>query len=475
MALNETTASSGLGQGRRVLEERYELTDRIGAGGMAEVWRARDLRLDREVAVKLLPATGAEEGERRRKIEREARALAAASHPNIVAVYDYGEAPESGGTCVPYLVMELVDGTDLHRHLADRGPLPVAETQELMGGVLAGVAHAHGAGVVHGDLKPANIFVGPHGPKVGDFGVARILHEETGTTTVAATPTFAAPEVLKGDRATPASDVYSAACLAFELMAGRPPYEGANAWDVASKHIEAPVPKLRRFRSDIPADVEAAIGRAMSKEPKRRYADASAFAAALGQPVAAAVAQPVAEASETVPVAAPFAAPVVEATQAFTRPGRRRASGVPFGARMRERVRTVVRSSPNGRILLLLLIPLLLLIAFLAMRDTGPLPRAVPDVIGQPYQQAAGVMSTEGFEVDVSFRPITEGEPGRVLQTIPAPDEMVEPGTEVHLIAGALAPTPAPTPAPVVQSSNDEDDDDDAPERPRRRRKERDD
>ncbi len=230
----------------QVLDDRYELVERVGAGGMAEVWSARDARLGRQVAVKVI--TGAMDESKRRKFEREARALAAVSHPNIVRVFDYGEATAAGGNVVPYVVMELVDGPDLQRYLTDRGPLAVAEAQDVLGRILAAVEVAHVAGIVHGDLKPANIFMGSHGPKVGDFGVARILGEETGSTTVAATPTFAAPEVLKGERPTTASDVYSAGCLAYQLLAGRPPYEGTNAWEVASKHIEAPVSEDRQGR-----------------------------------------------------------------------------------------------------------------------------------------------------------------------------------------------------------------------------------
>src|SRR5207248_1382142 len=117
----------------------------------------------------------------------------------------------------PYIVTELVDGPDLHKVLAAEGKLDPERVREIMRGVLLGVEVAHRAGIIHGDLKPANVLMGPDGPKVGDFGVARILEEETGTTTVAATPKFASPEILKGHRATPTADVYSAACLGFQL------------------------------------------------------------------------------------------------------------------------------------------------------------------------------------------------------------------------------------------------------------------
>ena len=272
--------------GKRVLDDRYELIELVGTGGMAEVWKAHDRRLGRDVAVKILAGPATNDESRRRRIEREAKALAATNHPNIVAVYDYGEEEASpDGECLPYIVMELVDGPDLGRYVAEHGPLPVDETREIMSGVLAAVERAHVSGVVHGDLKPANVFIGPHGPKVGDFGVARILGQETGTTTVAATPTFAAPEVLRGERATPASDVYSAACLTYELLAGRAPYEGASGWEVAQKHFESPPPHVRRVRPDVPSDLDAAIYRGMEKRERKRFASAADFGDAIGTAV----------------------------------------------------------------------------------------------------------------------------------------------------------------------------------------------
>src|SRR5439155_26741286 len=119
-------------------------------------------------------------------------------------------------------------------------------------------------------------------PKVGDFGVARVLDEETGATTLAATPAFAAPEVLRGAKPTPASDVYSLACLAFEMLAGHPPYEGSNAWEVASKHLEAPIPSVRVSRPDAPVELDEAIRRGMQKDARRRPRTAAAFTETLG-------------------------------------------------------------------------------------------------------------------------------------------------------------------------------------------------
>jgi serine/threonine-protein kinase len=463
----------------RVLDDRYELLELVGTGGMAEVWRATDRRLARDVAVKLLSGPAARDASRRRKIEREARALAAAHHPNIVAVYDYGEAPTGDDDVLPYIVMELVDGPDLHRYLADKGPLEIDEARGIMHGVLSAIDRAHAAGVVHGDLKPGNVFVGSHGPKVGDFGVARILGEETGTTTVAATPTFAAPEVLRGERATQVSDVYSAACLTFELLAGRAPYEGANAWEIAQKHVAEPPPRLRRLRPDVPADVDAAIQRAMDKRPNKRFESAAAFGDAIGV-----AAQPVDTSlpadDRTVPVTSvPESRP--DATEVITGSpdDQERMHRVLLGplagvgswfagrrARARERGGRA-RRAPSPLIAGVVAIVLVLLLGSLLLRDRGPAELGVPDVVGESLSDASAALADAGFVVDVSYRPVTEGEAGRVLETIPAPDELVPAGSDVHVIASAFEATPEPV---VASNSRDDDVDEDRPRRGKRKR-----
>jgi serine/threonine-protein kinase len=433
-----------------LLDDRYELTEPLGSGGMAEVWRARDRRLGREVAVKLLAGSAAGDPSRRKRIAREARALAAADHPNIVSVYDYGEA-HAGDDVVPYIVMELVDGPDLGRFSSERGPLPVDEVREIMLGILAGVERAHAAGVVHGDLKPGNVFIGSQGPKVGDFGVARILDEETGTTTLAATPSCAAPEVLRGERATHASDVYSVACLAYELLAGHGPFVGANSWEVVQKHIEEPAPRIKRVRPDVPADLDAILARALDKNPRRRVASvadlAVAFADADGADAAGT--RPVA----TVPVSR------TDATEAITarRPDPVRVALLgPLAGWWDAIVRRSRTLGDRRRALTVLtvLLAVALLVALLAVRNRGPEPVAVPKIEGRTVADASGILRTRGFAVDeVSYRPVTEGEAGIVLETIPAAGALVEPGSDVHIIASAFAATPEP----VVEEDDDVD------------------
>ncbi len=428
---------------RAALDDRYELIELVGAGGMAEVWRARDTRLDRDVAVKVIPGAAARDPSRARRITREAKAMAALSHPNVLAVYDYGE--DAVGE--PYIVTEFVDGPDLRAYLTEHGPLPAARVVGIMQGVLSGVQVAHDAGIVHGDLKPANVLMSADGPKVGDFGVARVLEQETGTTTVAATPACAAPEVLKGERSTAASDVYSAGCVAFQLLTGRTPYDGSNGWEIASKHIQEPAPHVREF-VDVPPALDAAIHRAMAKEPERRFASATEFAGALGEPTASMPA--------TVPVASriPVGAPGGDTVALGERPDLAKVAVLGPFATWPARIRNRFERGPSW-LPLLVFVPLLLLVAFLAFRSPSPTVVNVPDVRGKVVTEAVAILQKAGLKPDISYRPITSGRAGIVVETLPAPTTKVNRGANVHVIATALAQTPTPTVAPVEETTDD--------------------
>ena len=423
----------------RTLNDRYELIEKLGAGGMAEVWRAHDDKLGRDVAVKILPGVAAQDPTRRNRIAREARALASLNHPNVVAVYDYGEETVDEGV-VPYIVMELVDGTDLHRYLAEQGALPVAEAVALMDGVLAGIERAHSSGVVHGDLKPANVFIGPHGPKVGDFGVARILDQETGTTTVAATPTFAAPEVLRGERPTAASDVYSAGCVLFEMLTGRAPFVGANGWDVAQQHMSNSAPHPQKLRQEVPRELDAAVVRSMAKVPHDRFPTAESFGNAIRDTAS--------DAGATVRVVPPVPSAAGPSTEVIGRPQIDPARIALFGpfAGWWDRIR-------RHPALIAIAAGLLILIAALLIHDEKPATVAVPDVRGKDVAVAAASLRLKGFKVEVSYKVSTDPT-SRVLEEVPAVNTQVAPGAVIHLIASAhAAETPKPTVAPSKAST----------------------
>jgi serine/threonine protein kinase len=262
-----------------VIAGRYRLERRLGGGGMAGVWEATDLDLDRKVAVKLL-APNADP----LRFEREARAAAALAHPNICALYAYGETAER-----PYMVLEYLPGGSLEEHLESRRPLSDTETHRIAAGVAAGLAHAHDRGLVHRDLKPANVLFDAEGrPKIADFGIA-LAGEGSGLTeagTVLGTAAYLSPEQARGETATPASDVYAFGVILFRMLTGRLPFESDDALAVAAMHRDRPPPPVTAFRRDAPPRLESLATAALAKSPADRPRDGAALLGELGRPVA---------------------------------------------------------------------------------------------------------------------------------------------------------------------------------------------
>jgi serine/threonine protein kinase len=266
-----------------VTDSRYEMKDRIATGGMGEVWRAQDTVLGREVAVKLLKREYADDPRFRERFANEAKHAASLHHPNIATVFDFGENETADGSR-PYLVMELVDGRPLSDLIRPDRPMDPDQVRDLVRQAAEALAAAHGAGIVHRDVKPANLLVTPAGRvKVTDFGIARAADSVALTSTgeVLGTPHYLSPEQAEGKVATPASDVYALGVVLFECLTGRRPFAGDTPIATALAHIRSPVPDLP---DGIPDDLAAVTRRALSKDPGERYLDAAAFAAALGAP-----------------------------------------------------------------------------------------------------------------------------------------------------------------------------------------------
>jgi predicted Ser/Thr protein kinase len=259
------------GDGERVLAGRYRLLERIDAGGAGEVWRARDERLGRDVAVKILGAS-ADEAFRERFAD-EARRAASVVHPNVVTVFDEGrDAGES------FMVMEYVRGRNLRDVVSDRGPLPAHEAARLVSQVAAALDAAHEAGVIHCDVKPANVIVDDNGTaKLTDFGIARAArgpreHELIGTAR------YIAPERVAGEPPTERSDIYSLGLVAYELLAGRPAYADMDTEDLLRERLDGPPPSLRNARVGVSDNVDRAVRRALARDPQDRYGSAGGFA-----------------------------------------------------------------------------------------------------------------------------------------------------------------------------------------------------
>ena len=255
----------------RLLAGRYRLTVRIDEGGAGEVWQARDERLDRDVAIKILGANA--DDAFRERFADEARRAASVIHPNVVTVFDEGRDGADA-----FMVMELVRGRTLRDVVADRGPLRPHEAARIVAQIAAALDAAHEAGVIHCDVKPANVIVDQQGTaKLTDFGIARAArgpreHELIGTAR------YIAPERIEGKAPTERSDVYSLGLVAYELIAGRPPNAEMETEDLLRVRLDGGAPSLRSARVGINEEIDRVVAKALARDPQSRYASAGAFA-----------------------------------------------------------------------------------------------------------------------------------------------------------------------------------------------------
>jgi len=263
----------------RLLSNRYELGDTLGYGGMSEVHKGRDVRLGRDVAVKVLRADLARDPQFQERFRREAQNAAALNHPAIVAVYDTGETRTEHGP-LPYIVMEYVDGRTLRDIVKTEGPLPGQRASEIMADVSAALDFSHRHGIIHRDVKPANVMITKTGAvKVMDFGIARAVHDGqaavTQTAAVIGTAQYLSPEQARGEAVDARSDVYAAGCVLFELLTGEPPFTGDSPVAVAYQHVrEDPKPPSALNPRVNPA-LDAIVLKAMAKGAANRYQSAA--------------------------------------------------------------------------------------------------------------------------------------------------------------------------------------------------------
>jgi beta-lactam-binding protein with PASTA domain/tRNA A-37 threonylcarbamoyl transferase component Bud32 len=273
-----------------VLGERYEIGGVLGRGGMAEVHRGRDLRLGREVAVKVLRQDLARDPSSQVRFRREAQAAASLNHPAIVAVYDTGEDRTATGA-TPYIVMEYVEGETLRDVIRREGRVAPERAMSLAADICAALDFSHRNGIVHRDVKPGNVMITPQGTvKVMDFGIARAVSDSaatmTSTAAVIGTAQYLSPEQARGEGVDARSDVYSAGCLLYELVTGTPPFTGDSPVAVAYQHVREDPRTPSSINPEIPPELDAILLKAMSKNPANRYQSAAEMRADLLRAVA---------------------------------------------------------------------------------------------------------------------------------------------------------------------------------------------
>jgi len=247
---------------------RYKIIDTIGSGGMANVYLAEDLILEREVAVKMMALDFQDEEDNLRRFQREALSTTELIHPNIVNIYDVGEETPT------YIVMEYVDGTDLKQYIQNNHPLPHKEIINIMQQILSGISYAHANGVIHRDIKPHNVLIDSEGNiKITDFGIAVALSKNsiTQTNSLLGSVQYISPEQARGNVVTKQSDIYSLGIVLYEMLTGSVPFDGESPVSIALKHFQTPIPSLREMNEDIPQPLENVVLKATAKEPRDRY------------------------------------------------------------------------------------------------------------------------------------------------------------------------------------------------------------
>jgi serine/threonine-protein kinase len=406
----------------RVLGNRYEIRSLLGTGGMASVYLGTDRVLDRPVAVKVLARQFAGDASFVERFRREAQAAAGLNHPNLVSVFDTGSDGD-----IHYIVMEYVQGRTLADVIRDEGPLHPQRAAEVAEGVAAALAFAHRAGLVHRDVKPANVMITTSGDvKVMDFGIARAQSGDslTRTESVLGTATYFSPEQAKGESVDARSDIYALGCVLWEMLGGRPPFTGDTAVTVAMKHVRDEPAPPSSVNPDVPPPLDAITLKAMAKNPANRYQTANEMAADLerfrnGQPVSATPVMGAVAATQVVPRAG--------GTEALP-PTR---SGTAANDRQPWKIALIVTA-------IVLVVALLAFFLVRALQPEEPLV-AVPNVTGKLASAACDQLEQLHLKCDRSTKQTDPDVPkGNVISY--SPTGSVPEGTTIELVVSSGKP-----------------------------------
>jgi serine/threonine protein kinase len=387
----------------RLLAGRYRLTERIDRGGTAEVWRARDLRLERDVAVKILGPEA--EPAFRERFTMEARRAAAVSHPHIVTVFDEGQDGNDA-----FIVMEDVRGRSLRDVVAERGALPAPEVATLIRQLAGALDATHRAGLVHLDVKPANVIVdGAGNAKLTDFGIARAARDSEERELVG-TARYIAPERVEGRPVTPRTDVYGLALVAYELLTGQPAFPGAENEDLLRDRLERGAPHIRAADTRLSDTADAVVAKGLAREPERRYPTAGAFALALSD----AVNDPVTRVLRPI---------IASSSRHWPRLDTLLALGV-------------VLAILVGVVFFFAKFPSATIGSGATATPTRAAARTTPNIVGQDVNEAANALIAAGYRspVEWTMDPLAKGKACSVISQQPAAGTSVQTGATASLV-----------------------------------------
>ncbi len=411
----------------------------IGGGGMANVYLARDMILERDVAIKILRFDFVNDEEFIKRFRREAQSATSLAHPNIVSIYDVGEEED-----IYYIVMEYVDGQTLKQYIQKNAPLHPREALNIMEQIVSAIAHAHENQIVHRDIKPHNILIDHHGNvKVTDFGIAMALTSTTITHTnsVLGSVHYLSPEQARGGLATKKSDIYSLGIVLYELIAGRLPFDGESAVSIALKHLQSEAPSPKRWNPAIPQSVENIILKAMAKDPLHRYNSVeemeedikTAFHSSRRNEARFMIPDDEEEMTKAIPIIQ---------DHMISESGEDTVVHQPNTAHVKK---TAVKNAEGkkkkrkkfwtGLIITFILLAVAAVMAF-TLLPSLLLPKdiEVPDVTNMKYEEAVTKLVSEGFEVDEPIIQSSEEiEEGYVIKTSPSAGKVVKEGAKITI------------------------------------------